>query len=58
MLRYYRETRLISKNILFTFFFALILDLYQKPFAQIQIFCIFAVPKCRVRNCVFLNLKI
>lgn len=57
MLRYYRETRLISKNILFTSFFAQILDLYQKPFAQIQNFCIFAVPKRRVRNCVFLNLK-
>lgn len=58
MLRYYRETRLISKNILFTSFSAQILDLYQKPFAQIQNFYIFAVPKRRVRNCVFLNLKI
>ena len=58
MLRYYRKMRLISKNILFTSFSARILDLYQKPFAQIQNFCIFAVPKRRVRNCVFHNLKI
>ena len=38
MLRYYRKMRLISKNILFTSFSARILDLYQKPFAQIQNF--------------------